>query len=150
MDLNRVLQDIARQPDVYDQLYEILGCTPSSTPEQITTEYRQRVLTCHPDRHPEDPVAAREAFERLQLAYSILGSPQERAIYDRWRTSGLRLSFLNWRSLAERGHALHWQPAPTPKMMLTDRDTPSSPPPPPSDTLSESDQLIQQFRNYQL
>ena len=77
-------------------LYEVLGCAPSSTQEQIKVEYKMRVLDCHPDRHPDDS-AARFLFHELTEAFSILGDPAERKIYDEWKASGLLVPYALWR-----------------------------------------------------
>lgn len=77
-------------------LYEVLGCAPTSTQEQIKIEYKTRVLDCHPDRHPDDP-AARTLFHELTEAFSVLGDPAERHLYDEWKASGLLIPYALWR-----------------------------------------------------
>ncbi|CAG8731564.1 10775_t:CDS:2, partial [Racocetra persica] len=54
MNLNSILESVNSTEDddekFYENLYEILGCTSSCTTEQISTEYKKRVLSCHPDK----------------------------------------------------------------------------------------------------
>ncbi|RKP10658.1 hypothetical protein THASP1DRAFT_27542 [Thamnocephalis sphaerospora] len=156
MNIDAILGELARQPDIYDDLYGVLGCTPSNTAEQIATEYRRRTLACHPDRRPNDQDAARQEFERLNVAYGILGRETERASYERWRTSGLKVSFASWRALNERAQAVHWQPQPT-QSVIDNRPyegwraaQPACKAKGTIATESESERLIQQFRNYEL
>ena len=108
----------------YDNLYTVLGCVPESTVrykstfirelaalfrrvsnnifyvqlEQISTEYKKRVLTCHPDRLKlhEDKSAE---FHKLLTAYKILSDPTERAQYDKWRNSSIKVPYLMWKGL---------------------------------------------------
>ena len=46
------------------------------------------------------------AFQRLQAAYAVLSDPKERAMYDRWRGSGLHISYTKWKTMG--AHALHF------------------------------------------
>ena len=79
-------------------LYEVLGCSPTSTQEQIKLEFKQKILESHPDRHPNDN-AARTRFEELTEAYAIIGDPVERKFYDEWRASGLLAPYAVWRKV---------------------------------------------------
>ncbi|CAG8454151.1 14269_t:CDS:2, partial [Acaulospora morrowiae] len=59
MDFKSILDSLDSTIDddkFYDNLYGILGCVPSSTSDQISTEYKKLVLGCHPDKFqsPED------------------------------------------------------------------------------------------------
>src|SRR5262245_65677568 len=66
--------------------YEILDIPPSATDEQIRAAYRILVQLHHPDRLQQMSPAVREyAEERLKKinqAYSVLGDPERRAVYD--------------------------------------------------------------------
>lgn len=79
-------------------LYQVLGCSQTSTQEQIKTEYKQRVLDCHPDLHPNDE-ASRVLFHELTEAYAILGDPAERKNYDAYQASGLLVPYDVWRKV---------------------------------------------------
>lgn len=62
-------------------LYGVVGVSPSASQEQIRSQYRILVRKYHPDLHPGDASAAR-MMERVNAAYDVLGSPEERRQYD--------------------------------------------------------------------
>jgi curved DNA-binding protein CbpA len=61
--------------------YAVLGVSPSASQEQIRTQYRELVRKYHPDLHPGDAHAA-DMMEKVNAAYDVLGSPEERRQYD--------------------------------------------------------------------
>lgn len=67
--------------------YEILGVEPDATPEQLRAAYLASARRHHPDRVGSgDATAASAAESRMQevnLAWSVLRDPDERAAYDR-------------------------------------------------------------------
>jgi curved DNA-binding protein CbpA len=66
--------------------YAVLGIPPSAAHIDITRAYRRRARQCHPDVVPQERRDWAEAeMKRLNLAYSVLSSPQKRAAYDRQR-----------------------------------------------------------------
>ncbi|KAJ7520161.1 hypothetical protein O6H91_20G070100 [Diphasiastrum complanatum] len=73
--------------EMEDDLYKILGLTPGleggteAKPADVRRAYRARALLCHPDKRPDDPVAASE-FARLQQAYEVLYDEKARRTYD--------------------------------------------------------------------
>ena len=76
--------------DESKDFYAILGCDELSSTEQIQTEYKMRVLDCHPDKHPNDANAA-ERFTILQHAKEVLCDTEQRANYDKWKNSGINI-----------------------------------------------------------
>jgi hypothetical protein len=56
----------------------VLGVAPGATPDELKSAWRREVLRNHPDRNPNDPVAA-QRFQNVQDAYHLLsggaGSP---------------------------------------------------------------------------
>lgn len=70
-------------PDYYDRL----DVDPSASQEEIRRAYRRLARETHPDRNPGDE-EAEERFRRVKEAYDVLGSPVERAKYDRKRKLG--------------------------------------------------------------
>ncbi|XP_014787648.1 dnaJ homolog subfamily C member 12 [Octopus bimaculoides] len=91
-----------------EDYYKILGCHQLSTIEQINAEYKARVLSCHPDKHPDDPQAAKR-FILLQIAKDVLSCPGSRKKYDQWLNSGLAISFKEWCSMNDKTHSsMHW------------------------------------------
>ncbi|KAI8049572.1 DnaJ domain-containing protein [Syncephalis plumigaleata] len=157
MNIDEILKEFKREPDLYDDLYGILGCAPISTPQQIATEYRQRVLACHPDRNPPNIDAARQEFERLSIAYEILSDEGERAKYDRWRGSGLAISFARWRTMSEQSQSVHWRQTSTQPTLdnkahedIAVKSSSNSNSRPITSVSSESDRLLEQFRRYEI
>uniref|UniRef100_A0A131X9B4 Putative molecular chaperone dnaj superfamily protein n=1 Tax=Hyalomma excavatum TaxID=257692 RepID=A0A131X9B4_9ACAR len=140
------------QPDYY----EILGCDELSTDEQLLCEYKVKALKFHPDKNPGDPEAARQ-FQNIQEARDVLLDPEKRKKYDKWRKSGLSMSFQQYVNLNVT--SLHWVTKKTKEPMLMDschqaplqtRVDDSS------DVLlnwrskEPADELLRKFRNYEI
>lgn len=66
--------------------YEVLGVSKEASPEDIKKAYRKLSLQFHPDRN-NNSTESTEKFQEINSAYDVLGSDQERANYDRQRTS---------------------------------------------------------------
>ena len=73
--------------------YRILGVTERTSGEEIKRAYRKLALECHPDRNPEDKVAAEERFKEISEAYGVLIDGEKRRQYDQSRRSGLNDRF---------------------------------------------------------
>ena len=56
---------------VYEDHHATLGLEPDARKSQIKRAFRTLSLTMHPDKHPNDPTAARR-FEKLQRANDVL------------------------------------------------------------------------------
>jgi molecular chaperone DnaJ len=69
--------------------YRTLGVARDALPEEIKKAYRQQALKHHPDRNPGNR-EAEERFKEAAEAYSVLGDPEKRSIYDRFGSEGLR------------------------------------------------------------
>jgi DnaJ family protein A protein 5 len=81
--------------------YELLGVNMDATPEELKKAYRQKALLCHPgilfnpplfililiDKNPHRLEEAHHEFATIQAAWEVLSDPQERAFYDRHRSS---------------------------------------------------------------
>lgn len=63
-------------------IYEVLNITRDADEKDIKAAYRKLAMQNHPDRNPDDDVAA-ERFREASEAYEILKDPQKRAAYDR-------------------------------------------------------------------
>ncbi|XP_056623305.1 dnaJ homolog subfamily C member 17 [Triplophysa dalaica] len=63
-------------------LYALLGVEYKATEKQIKKAYRQRALSCHPDKNPDNPKAA-ELFHQLSQALEVLTDAAARAAYDK-------------------------------------------------------------------
>uniref|UniRef100_A0AAQ6AM57 DnaJ homolog subfamily C member 17 n=1 Tax=Amphiprion ocellaris TaxID=80972 RepID=A0AAQ6AM57_AMPOC len=63
-------------------LYGLLGIENTATSKEIKKAYRQKALTCHPDKNPDNPKAA-ELFHQLSQALEVLADAAARAAYDK-------------------------------------------------------------------
>ncbi|CAG5083215.1 Similar to DNAJC17: DnaJ homolog subfamily C member 17 (Homo sapiens) [Cotesia congregata] len=63
-------------------LYGELEIESSATEKEIKTAYRKKALSCHPDKNPNNPSAAK-SFHRLSRILEILIDKSARAAYDR-------------------------------------------------------------------
>ena len=64
-------------------LYDILGIESRSDDVEIKKAYRKKVLTCHPDKNPNNP-KANELFHQITTAYTVLIDPESRKNYDEY------------------------------------------------------------------
>ncbi|XP_075700878.1 dnaJ homolog subfamily C member 17 isoform X1 [Rhinoderma darwinii] len=65
-------------------LYGLLGVDAEASEKEIKKAYRQKALTCHPDKNPDNPRAA-ELFHQLSQALEVLTDGAARAAYDQLR-----------------------------------------------------------------
>lgn len=71
--------------------------------EQITAEYKVLALQYHPDKNAGNK-EAEEKFQKLKEAKEILCDPEKRANYDKWRSSGIAISYKQWVGMKEHVH----------------------------------------------
>lgn len=67
----------------YEDYYEILGVSRNATDAEIKKAYRKLAREHHPDRNPNNKVAAENKFKKINEAHEILSNPEKRAQYDR-------------------------------------------------------------------
>ena len=106
-------ESLGRPSCTEDDLYMILGCSMSSSKEQIVTEFRRLALECHPDRCPQDSSAG-DRFKTIQRAYDILTDDRQRHLYDTWREGGgqtMGVSFEQFCRMSEAS-SFHWRHEP--------------------------------------
>ncbi|PAA46005.1 hypothetical protein BOX15_Mlig017391g6, partial [Macrostomum lignano] len=67
-----------------EDLYKLLNIDENATEKEITKAYRTAALKVHPDKNPDDPLAA-QRFRRLSEALQLLTDAAARAAYDKVR-----------------------------------------------------------------
>lgn len=101
-----------------EDFYALLGCDENSTTEQIVAEYKVRALQFHPDKN-EGNKEAEMKFQQLQEAKEVLCDPEKRSNYDKWRNSGIAISYKQWVGMKEHVHSsMHWTTLKTKDRML--------------------------------
>ena len=63
-----------------ENLYNILGVSPTASTEEIKKAYRSLAMRHHPDRNTH--ASAEVRFNAIKTAYELLSDPQKRAEYD--------------------------------------------------------------------
>ncbi|GBG34631.1 DnaJ protein-like [Hondaea fermentalgiana] len=63
----------------HTEYYELVGCKPDATPEEIKKAYRKTALRLHPDRGGKQ-----EDFQNMKNAYDVISDPNKRKMYDRY------------------------------------------------------------------
>ncbi|KAK8794742.1 hypothetical protein WA158_001723 [Blastocystis sp. Blastoise] len=74
----------------FSDYYDLLGIDVSSSTKEISKAYRKMAMSCHPDKHPDDPTADTR-FDALTKAKDILIDPIKRSEYDRKLKSRLQM-----------------------------------------------------------
>ncbi|XP_048708640.1 dnaJ homolog subfamily C member 17 isoform X2 [Caretta caretta] len=65
-------------------LYALLGVGEKASDKEVKKAYRQKALTCHPDKNPDNP-RAEELFHQLSQALAVLTDAAAKAAYDKVR-----------------------------------------------------------------
>ena len=60
-----------------EDYYQILGITKKATADEIKKAYRKLAVKWHPDKNPNNKVAAEEKFKKISEAYAVLSDPEK-------------------------------------------------------------------------
>ena len=77
--------------------YEVLGVERDASEDEIKKAFRKKAKQYHPDMNPTDQ-GAEERLNDIREAKKVLLNPDDKAIYDIWGCSGLKVRGL-WRKL---------------------------------------------------
>ncbi|OQV23323.1 putative DnaJ [Hypsibius exemplaris] len=72
-------------------LYLQLGLEKGATSEDVKRSYRKMALKYHPDKNPDDPLAANRIRD-INYANSVLSDPTKRELYDAYGSLGLYIA----------------------------------------------------------
>ncbi|QDT10045.1 DnaJ C-terminal domain-containing protein [Planctomycetes bacterium K23_9] len=78
-----------------EDLYEVLGLKRDASKDDIKKAHRKLALKFHPDKNPDDKVAA-DRFKRVQEAYDVLNDEDKRAAYDRYGADFEKIRGTQW------------------------------------------------------
>ncbi len=67
----------SNRPGSGQDLYELLRCDRTATPDEVRRAFRREGAKCHPDRNPNDP-RAEARFKAMNEAYQVLNDPARR------------------------------------------------------------------------
>lgn len=67
--------------------YHILGIPKEASAEQVKKRYRKLAMQYHPDRNLGEEQWANEKIKEINEAFSVLGDPEKRGLYDQFGTN---------------------------------------------------------------
>jgi curved DNA-binding protein len=65
-----------------EDYYQTLGVAKTASADEIKKAYRKLAVKWHPDKNPNNKVAAEEKFKKISEAYAVLSDAEKRKQYD--------------------------------------------------------------------
>ena len=75
-------QTLSAETKLVNSYYDLMDLHPSASTIAIRRAYRQLSKKYHPDTTTLPPNVAVSKFQRLNEAYAVLSSPEQRSLYD--------------------------------------------------------------------
>ncbi len=101
----------------YKDYYSTLGVKKGASKDEIKKAYRKLARKYHPDVNPDDEAAAKK-FKEISEAYEVLGTEENRKLYDqlgsdwkKYKQSGGQSGDFNWQQWAKNQGARNRQHA---------------------------------------
>jgi len=73
-------------------LYEVLGVSRGTSPDEVKKAYRRLAKKYHPDVNPGDK-SSEEKFKEVSAAFEVLGDEKKRGLYDEFGADAAKLGF---------------------------------------------------------
>jgi DnaJ homolog subfamily B member 4 len=70
--------------------YALLGVGRDADDDELKRAYRKAAMKWHPDKNPDNKIAAEKKFKEISEAYQILSDPKRKEIYDRYGEEGIK------------------------------------------------------------
>jgi len=93
-----------------ENLYNVLGVSPTASGDEIRKAYRSLAMRHHPDRNTHPGAASR--FNAIKMAYELLSDPKKRAEYNQGLNNRIIIdpddeALSLWDSLFNRCEIIH-------------------------------------------
>lgn len=74
----------AERVNMAEDYYQVLGIDKKASTDEIKKAYRKLAIKWHPDKNPNNKIAAEEKFKKISEAYAVLSDTEKRQQYDQF------------------------------------------------------------------